>query len=147
MGLVIITGKAQEPPHTTDMDSGKMLNTSLIGIGIAANTDAGNVSVSNANAYVSANSNVVVVEDKVEEEAKDACTRQHSGIRLSVINKVDDNSTGEDNENKRNKTGYETTNGNKEASIGGSGLSVLSPDDYCKGGIDSVIGGGLLVNS
>jgi hypothetical protein len=128
MALVIIMGKAQEPPHTTDIDSGEMLNTSLIGIGIAANADANAVPVLNANANASANANVVVVEDKVEEEAKDMCARQHSSIRLSVINEVDNDSTKEDNDNKRNKANYETANGNKEASIGGVGFSVLSPN-------------------
>ncbi len=86
MAFVVNMGKTQEPPHTTDMNSGEMLNTSLIGIGIAAiayanaATNAG--PVSNASANASSNANVVVVEDKVEEEAKEVCARQHSGIRL-----------------------------------------------------------------
>jgi hypothetical protein len=42
---------------------------------------------------------------------------------------------------------YETANSNKEASIGGSGFSVLSLDDNCEGSIDSSIGGGLFVGS
>jgi hypothetical protein len=129
------------------MDSREMLNISLIGIGIAANANAIAVPVSNANTNASANANVMVVEDKVEEEAKDVRARQHSGIRLSVINKVNNDSTEEDDNKERNKTDYETTNGNKEVSIGGSGFSVLSPNNTCKGGIDSAIGGGLLVNS
>ncbi len=111
---------------------------------IAVNADADAVPVSNANANSSANAIVVVVEDKVEEEAKDACARQHSGIKLSVINEVDNNSTEEDDNNKRNKSDCEIANSNKEASIGGSGFSVLSPNYKCKGSIDSVIGGGLL---
>ncbi len=100
------------------IDYGEMLNTSLLGIGIlAANANADAVPVSNANTNASANSNAMVVEDKVDEEAKDVCARQHSGNRLSVINKVDNDSTEEDNNNKRNNTNYETTNGNEEASI------------------------------
>ncbi len=31
--------------------------------------------------------------------------------------------------------------------LGGSGFSVPSPNDNCKGGIDSEIGGGLLIDS
>ncbi len=147
MALVIIMGKAQEPPHTTNIDYGEMLNGSLIGIGIAANADTNAVPVSNANVNASANANVMVVEDKVEQEVKDACARQHSGIRLSVVNEVDNDSTEDNDDNKRIKTDYETANVDKEASIGGSGFSVLSPDVSCKGSIDSAIRGGLLFNS
>jgi hypothetical protein len=146
MALVIIMGKAQEPPHTTNTDYGEMLNGSLIGIGLAANADTNAVPVSNANVNASANANVMVVEDKVEQEVKDACARQHSSVRLSVVNKVDNNSTEDNDDNKKNKTDYETTNVDKEASIGGNGFSVLSPN-VSKGGIDSAIGGGLLFNS
>jgi hypothetical protein len=74
-------------------------------------------------------------EKLIEEEAKNACTRPHSGIRLSVINEVDNNSMKGDDNNERNKTGNETANSNKEMSIGGSGFSVPSPGYNCKGGI------------
>jgi hypothetical protein len=49
----------------------------------------------------------------IKEEAKFACARPHSGIRLSVINKVDNNSMKGDDDNERNKTANETANGNK----------------------------------
>ena len=53
----------------------------------------------------------------IEEEAKNAYARLHSGIRLSVMNKVDNNSMKGEYNNKRNKTDNETANGNKEVSI------------------------------
>jgi hypothetical protein len=65
----------------------------------------------------------------IEEEAEDTCARPHSGIRLSVIDEVDNNSTEEDNNNERHKTNNEITNSIKEASIGGSGFSVPSPNN------------------
>ncbi len=40
----------------------------------------------------------------IKEEAKFACARLHSGIRLSVINEVDNNSMKGDDDNERNKT-------------------------------------------
>jgi hypothetical protein len=83
----------------------------------------------------------------IEEEAKDTCARPHSGIRLSVIDKVYNDSTEEDNNNERHKTNNEITNSNEEASIGGSGFSVPSPDDNCEAGVDSAIGGGFLIDS
>jgi hypothetical protein len=86
-------------------------------------------------------------ERSIEEEAEDTCARPHSGIRLSVINEVDDDSTEEDNNNERHKTNNEITNSNKEASIGGSGFSVPSPGNDCKAGVESVIGGGFLIDS
>ncbi len=55
------------------------------------------------------------------------CARPHSGIRLSVINKVDNDSMKGGDNNKRNKTDNKTANGDKEMSIGGSGFSVPSP--------------------
>ena len=54
-----------------------------------------------------------------KEEAKNACARLHSGIMLSVINEVDNDSMKGDDD----KEG----NGNKEMSIGVSGFSVPSP--------------------
>jgi len=73
----------------------------------------------------------------IEEEAKNECARPHSGIRLPVIDEVDNDSMmmmGDD-DNNRNKTDNETANGNKEMSIGGSGFSLHSPGYNCKGGI------------
>jgi hypothetical protein len=49
----------------------------------------------------------------IKEEAKNLCARPHSGIRLSVINKVDNDSMKGEYNNKRNKTDNETVNGNK----------------------------------
>jgi hypothetical protein len=86
------------------------------------------------------------VEKLIKEEAKDACVRPHIRIRLSAINKVDNDSTEEDNDSKRNKTDNETGNGNKDTSIGGSGFSMPSPNNNCSS-IDSAIGGGLLIDS
>jgi hypothetical protein len=71
----------------------------------------------------------------IKEEAKNACARPHSGIRLSVIDKVDNNSMKGDDNNKRNKTDNENANGEKEMSIGGSGFSLHSPGYNCQGGI------------
>ena len=70
----------------------------------------------------------------IKEEAKNACAR-HSGIRLSVIDEVDNDSMEGDDDNKRNKTNNETANGNKEVRIGGSGFSLHSPDYNCEGDI------------
>jgi len=63
----------------------------------------------------------------IEEEAKNTCARPHSGIRLSVINEVNNNSMKGGDDNERNKTNNETANGDKEMSIGGSGFSLHSP--------------------
>ena len=71
----------------------------------------------------------------IKKEAKNACERRHSGIRLSVIDEVDNNSMKGDDDNKRNKTDNETANGDKEMSIGGSGFSLHSPVYNCEGGI------------
>jgi len=73
----------------------------------------------------------------IEEEAKNACARPHSGIRFSVINEVDNDSMKGGDDNERNKTDNETANGDKEMSIGigGSGFSLHSPGYNCKGGI------------
>ncbi len=90
--------------------------------------------------------NMGSVEKLIKEEAKDACVRPHSGIRLSAINKVDNNSTEEDNDSKRNETDNETRNSNKDTSIGGSGFSMPSPNNNCSS-IDSAIGGALLIDS
>jgi hypothetical protein len=87
------------------------------------------------------------VEKSIKEEAEVACARPHSGIRLSVINEVSKDSTDKEDDNKRNKSNNETANDNQKESIGGSGFLLPSPDDNCKGGIDSVIGGGLLIDS
>jgi hypothetical protein len=71
----------------------------------------------------------------IEEKAKNACARPHSGIRLSVINKVDNDSMKGGDNNERNKTNNETANGDKDMSIGGSGFSLHSPGYNCEGGI------------
>jgi hypothetical protein len=79
----------------------------------------------------------------LKEEVNATCARPHSGNRLSVINEVDKDSTEEEEDNKRNKTSNEAANHNEEASIGGSGFPVPSPDNSCQSDIGSVIGGGL----
>jgi hypothetical protein len=56
--------------------------------------------------------------------------------RLPVINEVNKDSTGEEDNDERNQTDNETTNDNEEASIGGGGFSVPSPDNF-KGCFDS----------
>jgi hypothetical protein len=73
----------------------------------------------------------------IKEEAKNACARPHSGIRLSVIDKVDNDSMKGDDDNERNKTDNETANGDKEMSIGigGSGFSLHSPSYNYEGSI------------
>jgi len=70
----------------------------------------------------------------IKEEAKNACARPRSGIRLSVIEKVDNDSMKGDDDNERNKTGNEPANVDKEMSIGGSGFSLHSPCYNCEGG-------------
>jgi len=62
----------------------------------------------------------------IQEEAKNVCAMPHSGIRLSVINKVDNDSMKGDDDIKKN---------DKEMSIGGRGFSLHSPSYNCKGGI------------
>jgi hypothetical protein len=69
----------------------------------------------------------------INEEAKNACARSHSGIRPTVIDEVDNDSMKGDDDNKRIKTDNETANGNKELSIGGSGFSLHSPGYNCEG--------------
>ena len=69
----------------------------------------------------------------IKEEAKNECARPHSGIRLPVTDEVDNDSMMGDDDNNRNKTDNETANGNKEMSIGGSGVSLHSPGYNCKG--------------
>jgi hypothetical protein len=87
-------------------------------------------------------------ENLVEEKVEDTSTRPHSGIRLSVINEVVNDSTEEDNNIKRNYTNNETIHGKEEASIAGRGLSTPPPpDNDCKGGINSVTSGSLLIDS
>ena len=83
--------------------------------------------------------------EKLIEEAENVCARPHSGIRLSVINEVNQDSTEEKDDNKRNLPNNETAIDNEEARIGGSGFSVPSLKDSCEDDIDSAIGGGLLI--
>jgi len=78
----------------------------------------------------------------IKEETKTECARPHSGIRLSIINEVDNNSMKVDEDNKRNKTYNEPANCDKEMSIGGSGFSLHSPGYNCEGGIVSPIASG-----
>ena len=78
---------------------------------------------------------------------QDACTRPHSGIKHTIINKVNKNSTQKEDNNKRNETDNETTIDKEEASIGGGSFSMPSSDDNCKGGIDSAMGEGLMIDS
>jgi hypothetical protein len=71
----------------------------------------------------------------IKEEAKNECARPHSCIRLSIIDKVDNDSMKGDDDNKRNKTDNEPANSDKVMSIGGSGFSLHSPGYNCEGGI------------
>ncbi len=71
----------------------------------------------------------------IKEEAKNECARPHSGIRLSIIDEVDNDSMKGDDDNKRNKTNNEPANCDKEMSIGGSGFSLHYPGYNCEGGI------------
>jgi hypothetical protein len=71
----------------------------------------------------------------IKEEAKNACARLHSGIRLSVIDEVDNDSMKGDDNKDRNTTDNEAANGDTEMSIGGSGFSLHSPGYNCEGGI------------
>jgi hypothetical protein len=69
----------------------------------------------------------------IKEEAKnECCARPHSGIRLSIINEVDNDSMKGDDDN---ETDNEPANGNKEMSIGGSGFSLHSPGYNYEGGM------------
>jgi hypothetical protein len=90
--------------------------------------------------------NVGSGEKLIKEEAEDVCARLHSGIRLSVINEVNKDSTEEEDNEEWNQTDNETAINNEEASIGGGGISVPSPDN-CKGCIVSGTRGGLLIDS
>jgi hypothetical protein len=82
-----------------------------------------------------------------KDEADDTCTRPHSGIKLYVINAVNEDNTEEENCDERNQTDNETTaNDNEEASIGSGGFSVPSPDN-CKSCIDSGIRDLMLIDS
>jgi hypothetical protein len=92
-------------------------------------------------------------EKLIKEEAKDACARLHSGIRLFVINKANEDSMGKDYEDE----GSTEEDINKEINkskgdkmncvrTGSGGFFVSSPNNDCKGGIDSMIGGGEPIN-
>jgi hypothetical protein len=93
--------------------------------------------------------NVESSDKLIKEEAKDTCARPHSGIRLFVINKVNKDSMEEDYKDE----GSTEVNINKESNksegekldcvrTGSGGFFVSSPDNDCKGGMDSMIGGG-----
>ncbi len=70
--------------------------------------------------------NVGSVEKFLKEEVDDASARPYIGIRLSIINEVDEDSTKEKEDNKRNKTNNETTNHNEEARIGDRCVIILA---------------------
>ncbi len=88
-------------------------------------------------------------EKLIKEQAKDACARLHSGIRLFVINEVnkdsmeedykDEGSTEEDINKESNKS-----EGKKSDCVRtwSSDFFVSSSNNDCEGGIDSMIGGG-----
>ena len=59
------------------------------------------------------------------------CARLYIGISLFVINEVNEDSTEEEDNDKINQTDNETKNDNVEASIGGGGFSIPSPNN-CK---------------
>jgi len=73
----------------------------------------------------------------IEEEAEDTCA---SPYRYQPTTTLDVLAT-------THSTNDEITNSNEEASIGGSGFSVPSPDDNCEAGVDPAIGGGYLIVS
>ena len=85
-------------------------------------------------------------EKLIKEKAKDACARPHSGVRIYVISEVNEDSREEEDNNERNQTENETASDNEEASIGGGGFSMPSPDN-CKDCIHSAIKEGLLIDS
>ncbi len=84
----------------------------------------------------------------IKEEAKDACARPHSSIRLFVINEInkysieedymDEGSTEEDINKESNKSKEKKLDCVRTVS---GGFFVFSPNNDCKGGIDSMIGG------
>jgi len=74
-------------------------------------------------------------EKLTKEEAEDACARLYIGISLFVINEVNEDSTEEEDNDKINQTDNETENDNVEASIGGGGFSIPSPNN-CKSCIE-----------
>ncbi len=82
----------------------------------------------------------------VNEKVKDTSARPHSGIRLSDINGVVNDSKEENNDIKRNDIIIETVYNKEEVSIAGRGLSMPPhPDNNCEGAIDSVISRSLLI--
>jgi hypothetical protein len=92
-------------------------------------------------------------ENLIKEEAKDACARPHSGIRLFVINEVNEDSMEEDYEDE--DSAEEDINNESNKSKGkkldsvrteSGGFFESSPNNNCKGGIDSMIGGGGPIN-
>jgi hypothetical protein len=97
--------------------------------------------------------NVGSGENVIKEEAKDVCARPHSGIRLFVINEVNKDSMEEDYEDEGSTE--EDINKESNKSEGkqldyvrteSGSFFVSSPNNDCKGGIDSMIGGGGLIN-
>jgi hypothetical protein len=88
-------------------------------------------------------------EKLIKEEGEDACARPHSGKRHFVINEVnkdskegdyeDEGSTEEDINKESNKSEGENL---ECVRTGSCGFFVSSPNNNCKGGKDSMIGGG-----
>jgi hypothetical protein len=69
--------------------------------------------------------------------------RPQSGIRLFVNNEVSKDSMEEDYKDEGNKESDNAEDKNVDSvRTGSSGVFVSSPDNDCKGGIDSIIGGG-----
>ncbi len=91
--------------------------------------------------------NVESSEKLIKEEAKHVCARPHSGIRLFVTNEVSKDSMEEDYEDKGSKkTTIPEKKKGDSVRTGSSGFIVSSPDNDCKSGIDSMIGGGGLID-
>jgi hypothetical protein len=87
--------------------------------------------------------NVESGEKLIKEEAKDMSARPHSGIRHFIINEVSKDCMEEDYEDDGNKESKNAEDNNVDSvRTGSGGFFVSSPDNDCKGGIDSMIGGG-----
>jgi hypothetical protein len=89
----------------------------------------------------------------IKEEAKDACARLHSGIRLFVINEVNEESMEEDYKDEDITEEDINTQSNKSEGKNldcvrtwSGGFFVSSPNNDCEGGINSMIGGSGPIN-
>jgi hypothetical protein len=92
--------------------------------------------------------NVGSGEKLIKEEAKVACARPHSGIRLFMINEVNKDSMEEDykDEGSTEKDINKESNKSEGEKLdcvrtGSGGFFVSSPNNDCEGGIGSMIGG------